>query len=559
MVGAFTPAAEWGVSDEALRHVRNDPVLTVRLISRNARILGLTAALLVVAPTAFDAADPGIAPASVRRSSDTNVENPSPLNAAAVRALPQVRAREGLPAELDGTVTYIDQYNLFVSDSSGSIYVRPEWPSPAPTLKIGDRVRLKGHSGPGDFAPIVVPERVQVLGSGPLPAATPASLRDVASGRLDAQWVTVRGIIQSVRRSRQGHTIFSLSSEGVSITGRIITPQGAPLPTELVNTHVRLDAVALTNFTGRRQFLAAYLIVPTPNHVAIEERPSVSEQRHLRLADIGVFSLESDSGHAIETRATVTWSSGRRLALADGTAVIFADLDQAQSFPPGTVVTARGFIGTGPFGPMLQHVSVTPIGTAAVPPPTNVPGTELLSPEHQGELVSVLGRVIERVNGLGERQTLVLQVGNDVVRAQLNDRLPLSSLPAVQSVVRVTGVCRLQGTTSALEPGGMSGELLLRGVDDIQIVKQAPFWTTDALLALAFMGLVVVAVLGWALALRRRLGRQHGIISEHVEREAVLEARFRELIEHSPDLYYTHELDGRIASLNPAVERITGY
>ena len=35
--------------------------------------------------------------------------------------------------------------------------------------------------------------------------------------------------------------------------------------------------------------------------------------------------------------------------------------------------------------------------------------------------------------------------------------------------------------------------------------------------------------------------------------------RFRELIEHSPDLYYTHELDGRIASLNPAVERITGY
>ena len=173
----------------------------------------------------------------------------------------------------------------------------------------------------------------------------------------------------------------------------------------------------------------------------------------------------------------MTWSSGRRLALADGTAVIFADLDQAQSFHPGTIVTARGFVSTGPFGPMLQHVSVMPIGTAAVPPPTNVPGTELLSPEHQGELVSVLGRVIERVSGLGERQTLVLQVGNDVVRAQLNDRLPLSSLPAVQSVVRVTGVCRLQGTTSALEPGGMSAELLLRGVDDIQIVKQAPFWT----------------------------------------------------------------------------------
>ena len=126
------PAAEWGVSDEALGHVRNDPVLTVRLISKNARIVGLGAALLVVAPTVFGAADVGVAPASVRRSSDTNVENPSPLNAAAIRALPQVRAREGLPAELDGTVTYIDQYNLFVTDSSGSIYVRPEWPSPAP-------------------------------------------------------------------------------------------------------------------------------------------------------------------------------------------------------------------------------------------------------------------------------------------------------------------------------------------------------------------------------------------------------------------------------------------
>ena len=100
-------------------------------------------------PTAFGAADVGVAPPPVRQSSDTHVENPSPLNAAAVRALPQVRAREGLPAELDGTITYIDQYNLFVTDSSGSIYVRPEWPSPAPTLKIGDRVRLERSLGTG--------------------------------------------------------------------------------------------------------------------------------------------------------------------------------------------------------------------------------------------------------------------------------------------------------------------------------------------------------------------------------------------------------------------------
>jgi len=559
MVGALRQLTEGRVPAGDGHLVGNDSVLTVRLISKTARIAGLGTVLLLVPPAVVGAADVGDAPPPVRQSSDTHVEKPSPLNAAAVRALPQVRARASLPAELNGTITYIDKYNVFVTDSSGTIYVRPEWPAPAPALKIGDRVRLIGHSGPGDFAPIVMPDRVEVLGSGPLPPAMPASLRDVASGRLDAQWVTVHGIVQSVRRSRQGHTIFSLSSEGVAITGRIITPPSAPLPTELVNTHVRLDAVALTNFTGRRQFLATYLIVPTPDHVAIEERPTASEQRHLSLADIGVFSLQPDSGHAIETRATVTWSSGRRLALADGTAVIFADLDQPQALPPGTVVTARGFASTGTFGPLLQHVSVTPVGTAAVPPPTNVPGTELLSAEHHGELVSVLGRVIERVNGLGERQTLVLQVGNDVVRAQLNDRLPLSSLPPVQSVVRVTGVCRLQGTTSALEPGGISGELLLRSLGDIQIVKQAPFWTTDALLALAFMGLVVVAILGWALALRRRLGRQHGIISEHVEREAVLEATFRELIEHSPDLYYTHELSGRIASLNPAVERITGY
>jgi PAS domain S-box-containing protein len=521
--------------------------------------VGLWGALLLAAPAVVAADDPGVAPASPRRSSDTNVEKPSPLNAAQARALPPARAAKGLPAELNGTVTYIDQYNLFVADNSGSIYVRPEWPAPAPVLKIGDRIRLIGHTGPGDFAPIVVPERVEVLGSGPLPKAMPASLRDLASGRLDSQWVTVHGIIQSVRRSRQGHTIFSLSSDGVSMTGRILTPPNAPLPTGIVNTHVRLDAVALTNFTGRRQFLATILIVPSPDHLAVEERPTASELRRLSLAEIGVFSLEPDSGHAIETRATVTWSNGRRLALADGTAVIFADLDESKSLPPGTVVTARGFAATGPFGPMLQHVSVTPIGKGAVPVATNVPETELLSPEHHGELVSVRGRVIERVVGLADRQTLVLQVGNDVVRAQLSDRQPPSSLPPVQSVIRVTGVCRLQGSTSAFERGGISGELLLRTVDDIQIVKQAPFWTTDALIALAFMGLVVVAVLGWALALRRRLGRQHGIITEHVEREALLEARFRDLIEHSPDLYYTHELDGRIVALNPAVERITGY
>jgi PAS domain S-box-containing protein len=73
------------------------------------------------------------------------------------------------------------------------------------------------------------------------------------------------------------------------------------------------------------------------------------------------------------------------------------------------------------------------------------------------------------------------------------------------------------------------------------------------------MGGLVVLALGWIVALRRRIDSQDVLLTERGQREAMLERRFHAFIEHSPDIFYTVDLDGTLTSVSPAVERITGY
>ena len=58
--------------------------------------------------------------------------------------------------------------------------------------------------------------------------------------------------------------------------------------------------------------------------------------------------------------------------------------------------------------------------------------------------------------------------------------------------------------------------------------------------------------------LRRRLRRQTVQIRERLEREADLEARYRELVETASDVVFTLDTAGRVTSMNEAGRRLTG-
>jgi len=66
---------------------------------------------------------------------------------------------------------------------------------------------------------------------------------------------------------------------------------------------------------------------------------------------------------------------------------------------------------------------------------------------------------------------------------------------------------------------------------------------------------VVAASLLWAGSLRRKVRQQTLVIRQKLELEASLKERYRDLFESANDMVYTHDLSGRITSINVAGEQ----
>ncbi|MGH9406269.1 MAG: PAS domain S-box protein [Terriglobia bacterium] len=97
-------------------------------------------------------------------------------------------------------------------------------------------------------------------------------------------------------------------------------------------------------------------------------------------------------------------------------------------------------------------------------------------------------------------------------------------------------------------------------MENAVVVRRRSWWTTAHALWLAglLLGFVLIAM-AWAVELRRRVHAQTGIILERLQREVVLEERYRDLFENAHDVVVTTDLAGRLTSFNKRGEQITGY
>ena len=119
--------------------------------------------------------------------------------AAAVRGLTVAQAQQPRRVHLRGVVTFFDEnlFSRFIQDDTAGIYLQNSTATPG--LVAGQIVEVEGVSSPGEYAPIVVPQRVRVVGNGELPAAKPVTYEQLASGKEDSQFVEISGIVRSVQ------------------------------------------------------------------------------------------------------------------------------------------------------------------------------------------------------------------------------------------------------------------------------------------------------------------------------------------------------------------------
>jgi signal transduction histidine kinase len=487
---------------------------------------------------------------------------PAPLRTvAAIRRLLPAAAARHLPARITGVVTYFGRITgregappaLYVQDATGGIYV--DLQTLHPPLRAGDRVRVIGHTGAGDVAPILVARQVRLLGVGRLPAARAENLRQAETGLDDAQRIQVRGVIQAQRFTPKGLRL-TLKENLARLVARLpITP--ADHPPEWVDAGVRVTGVLAHVMTPSHparvelfvpSIAAVQVVQPPPAHPFHLPRQRISAL--LRYTAWGVFP------HRVRVQGVVTAVGESGFALQDATGGAWlqwaAGRVPAERLRLGERVTAVGFPTVSDSGVVLDDVRVQALGLGPPPRPGRLPRTAAAAQRVNGRLEFAVARlrqvVITPPTGPTQEIRLYLSRGGAPLQAVLYGseaaRLASRHLPP-GSVLRLTGIAvPLPGAGGGLPGAAMAWRLWLRGSSDVVVLRAPSWWTAERLHGL-FFGLLLVALLAllWNLVLRRSLRQQAATILRQTGERAELERQ----LQHAQRMEALGRLAGGIA------------
>lgn len=193
----------------------------------------------------------------------------------------------------------------------------------------------------------------------------------------------------------------------------------------------------------------------------------------------------------------------------------------------GDRVDISGVTGSGLFAPMIDATTVAVTGRGRLPDP--------------------------------RLAAIALRAGDHHFQAYVPKNSWLSSAwwPHVTgSLVKVIGIwIRETEGVHGTRPGGPM--LLMQSSKDLFVKGPPPskksfflIWTIAGVL------LVFLLVYSWTVFVRKRIEKRTSSIRMQA---LAIEERFRDLFENANDIIYTHDLSGRITSINQGVERILGF
>jgi PAS domain S-box-containing protein len=468
-----------------------------------------------------------------------------------VLGLTAEEASRGYPVLVTGVVTYEDAEwcMLFVQDATAGIYVQCR--SHGFPVEVGQRVEVRGVSGPGQFAPVIDAPRLQLLGQGPLPRPRALAFEQLPYPQGDSQWVEIGGTVQSVRRVGILHAALDVVTAGGQTT--VTVPAVDELPMRLIGARARFRGVGISIFNKKRQLLGSEVLAPSLDFVAVEEAapadpfaaPALTADSLMR------FRLGADPSHRVRVQGVVTHQRPTgSFYMMDETGGLYVQTPDRTLLAPGERVDVVGFPSRGEYAPVLRGALFRKLGPGGLPEPVPITAEQGLSGDHDGALVRIDARLLDHSTAAGS-QVLVLQAAPFVFDALLEsaEARALASLRS-GSRLQLTGIC-----TVAVDERQVprSFQVLLRTPDDVRVLQSAPWWTLrHTLWALGFMASSISAALGWVALLRRR-------VRVRTEALRVQTARYRELVENASDVIYTLDNEGRFTSMNRAGERITGY
>ena len=410
------------------------------------------------------------------------------------------------PVQIAGTVTYSDPSvrDTFVQDETGGIFVF------APTggrlnLKAGQFVEISGFASPGGFAPVIVEPTIRLLGTHPMPEPLRLDMEQLLTGLADSQWTEAVGIVRTAS-VEGGHLRLNVSFGAHRFD--VFVAGTTDIPGWLVNSRLRFRGVcgAVTNFRG--QLLGVQMSIPDLSFIRNEGGQVSDRLPLLRFNQLLQYTSDANFDLRSRTRGTIVFThptGPTYLRDAAGAGLLIKTHAKAD-LKAGDLVEAVGTTRIGDFAPFLEDAHLTGISSLQAPKPILLTAEEVLAGGADAQFVAIDGFLVNDFNGAGE-QTLILQAGDRLFQTNLAE----GKLPSLAkgALLRVRGLVTLQVQNSDqfLLPIGFS--LLLRSPEDVTVLRNAPWWTTERMLYLVTGGIaLILAAVAWIMILRRRVQLQ---------------------------------------------------
>ena len=441
-----------------------------------------------------------------------------------VRQLSAEQAAQTLPVKIRGVVTVdFPAPDFFIQDSTAGIYVEGNRSTAFPH-HLGDLVEIEGFTGPGKFAPVIREQQTRVIGQTTLPKGKLYSFNELAEGRMDSQWVKVRGIIRSVDIDRTSWHETALAMRVASGNGEFAVR--VPITQEQdfspwINREVLIEGVCGSLFTARRQLSGILFYVPRTSYLHIEP-----PARETSVSALLQFS-PGQGRRRVWVRGVVAYQQpGSALFLESQGSGLRVLSQQDTRVEPGDVVEVFGYPAMGESAPILSDAVFHRVDHGAPPSPVRL-RLELPWEQFDGALVTVDALLLER-QSQNSGLRLMLRSGHylfeaDAISPSLINRI--SSIP-LNSDLQITGVCLVR--SGGLWSTPQSIRLLLRSTDDIGLRRTPSWWNfRHAMWLLGISVGVLLIVLAWMAVLGRRLREQMALVRQKLRSGAVLEERNR--------------------------------
>ena len=478
-------------------------------------------------------------------------ERPPLRSIAALKALPDDVAIDGMPVRVRGVVTWWadNEEGGAIQDESAGIWVTvdfarqmkildPDAPSPFKGIEPGMEVEIEGiatRQGPTPrdnlYSTMILPRTLTVVGRGSLPEPRHADYPFLFSGSADHILVEIRGVVQGFRESESAWILF-LDAEPGEVGALFPKSAFSPDPAALIDAEVRIKGVCGACYNRRGDFLSPRIHMNGPDDLVVERSALAQpfEAPKVPLGGLAGYRTTPQGAHRMRVEGVVTYvQPGRCFYIQEAASGVRVETRAADPVHVGDRVEVAGFLSMNRRIAGLKEAVVRPIRTDAAPPPVAVTLSELGLREAaaDGLLVTVQARLLE-AQRIADGCQLVLTAGKSGFVAKLSGE-GASRLLALQagSELSLTGIVDIDLTYDyRVRPNVERIGLLLRSPADVQVVRGPSWWTPRRLLqAMAGLAAVLLAAFTWVVLLRRQVIAQSAELAKEMRtrRDAAVE------------------------------------